>query len=197
MMWRCSRYSTTARKPMVQTAKATRSHMRIFKLRSRMLVAGLAVGSRGSSGRSGRGPNVGQVRPQVGWKLGPQPDPMREVDDSVGLKGRGYETVVLNYHRLHRVLGRHEQDARAGDIHRGDVVESALGSTEAAPALVQPGRRFGLHRRRTFFRSPWAVAGGSSNASYPPGAIDAAFDSADAVSGPPLPGRPKAPRPGR
>src|SRR5207249_1653761 len=41
-------------------------------------------------------------------------------------------------------------------IHRGRVVELALGSTEAAPALVQPSRRFGLHRRRTSFRSAWA-----------------------------------------
>src|SRR5437016_4151906 len=88
---------------------------------------------------------------------------MREVDDPVvGLKGRGQETVVFNDHRLHRVLGRHEQGACARDIHRGDVVESALGSTEAAPTLVQPARRFGLHRRRTFFRSAWALAGGSS-----------------------------------
>src|SRR5437762_14155842 len=114
---------------------------------------------------------------------------MREVDDPVGLKGRGEETVVLNDDRLHRVLGRHEQGARAGDIHRGDVVEPAVGSTEAAPALVQPSRRFGLHRRRTF-RSAWAVAGRSSTASYPPGVVDDGCDSADAVSGPPLPGRP-------
>jgi len=32
--------------------------------------------------------NVGQVRPQVGWELGPQPDLMREVDDPVGLEAR-------------------------------------------------------------------------------------------------------------
>src|SRR6266481_2269230 len=81
---------------------------------------------------------------------------MREVDDPVGLKGRGEETVVLNDHSLHRVLGRHEQGARAGDIHRGHVVEPALGSTKATPALVQPSRRFGSHRRRTSFRSAWA-----------------------------------------
>src|SRR5438552_9007093 len=88
---------------------------------------------------------------------------MREVDDPVvGLKGRGQETVVFNDHRLHRVFGRHEQGACARDIHRGDVVETALGSTEAAPTLVQPARRFGLHHRRTF-RSAWAVASGSSN----------------------------------
>src|SRR5438093_12025442 len=86
---------------------------------------------------------------------------MREVDDPVGLKGRGEEIVVLNDHSLHRVLGRHEQGARAGDIHRGDVVEPALGSADADPALVQPSRRFGSHRRRTF-RSAWAVAGESS-----------------------------------
>src|SRR5436309_5647607 len=87
---------------------------------------------------------------------------MREVDDPVGLKGRGEETVVLNDHSLHRVLGRHKQGARTCDIHRGDVVEPALGSTEATPALVQPSRRFGLHHRRTF-RSAWAAASGSSN----------------------------------
>src|SRR2546425_204607 len=63
---------------------------------------------------------------------------------------------MLSDHRLHRVLGRHEQGGRAGAIHRGDVVEPALGSTEAAPALVQPARRFRLHRRRTSFRSAWA-----------------------------------------
>src|SRR5262249_25251170 len=73
------------------------------------------------------------MRPQVGWKLGPQPDSVREVDDPVGLKGRGEETVVLNDHSLHRVLGGHEQGAGAGDIHRGDVVEPALGSTESCP----------------------------------------------------------------
>src|SRR5205823_7329988 len=101
---------------------------------------------------------------------------MREVDDPVGLKGRGEETVVLNDDRLHRVLGRHEQGGRAGDIHRGDVVEPALGSTEAAPALVQPSRRFGLHRRRTPFRSAWAAASGSSTASYPSGAVDDGCD---------------------
>src|SRR5437899_1178087 len=63
---------------------------------------------------------------------------------------------MLSDHSLHRVLGRHEQGGRAGAIHRGDVVEPALGSTEAAPALVQPARRFRLHRRRTSFRSAWA-----------------------------------------
>src|SRR5207244_13362538 len=93
---------------------------------------------------------------------------MREVDDPVGLKGRGEETVVLNDDRLHHVLGRQEQGARARDIHRGDVVEPAVGSAEAAPALVQPARRFELHPRRTPFRSAWAVVGGSSTASYPP-----------------------------
>src|SRR5712692_9950525 len=103
---------------------------------------------------------------------------MREVDDPVGLKGRREETVVLNDDRLHRVLGRHEQGGRAGDIHRGDVVEPALGSSEAASTLVQPSRRFGLHRRRTF-RSAWAAASGSSTASYPSGAVDDGFDSAD------------------
>src|SRR2546422_1132904 len=193
MMWRWSRYSTTARKPMVQTAKATRSHMRIFKLRSRMFVAGLAVGSRGSSGRWVELRNVGQVRPQGGWELGPQPDPMREVDDPVSLKGRGEETVVLNDHSLHRVLGRHEQGARAGDIHRGDVVEPALGSTEAAPALVQPSRRFGLHRRRTPSDELGRWRAGRQLRHTRRGLLMMVFDSADArqaVSGPPLPGRP-------
>src|SRR5215510_7957242 len=87
---------------------------------------------------------------------------MREVDDPVGLKGRGEETVVLNDHSLHRVLGGHEQGAGAGDIHRGDAVEPALGSTEATPALVQPPRRFGLHFLRTSARPAWAVEGESS-----------------------------------
>src|SRR6266581_558440 len=81
---------------------------------------------------------------------------------------------MLSDHSLHRVLGRHEQGARAGAIHRGDIVEPALGSTQAAPALVQPARRFGLHRRRTF-RTAWAAASGSSTASYPPGAVDDGF----------------------
>src|SRR5262249_5465735 len=94
---------------------------------------------------------------------------MREVDDPVGLKGRGEETVVLNDHSLHRVLGGHEQGSGAGDIHRGDVVEPALGSTEAGPALVQPSRRFGLHPSCTPVRRAWAVAGGWSTASYPRG----------------------------
>src|SRR5262245_22133069 len=95
---------------------------------------------------------------------------MREVDDPVGLKGRGEETVVLNDHSLHRVLGGHEQGAGAGDIHRGDVVEPALGSTEAAPALVQPPRRFGLHC--VFYVSPTSLGGGRRvvNGSYWPGA---------------------------
>src|SRR2546428_5808997 len=63
---------------------------------------------------------------------------------------------MLSDHSLHRVLGRHEQGGRAGDIHRGDVAEPALGSTEAAPTLVQPSRRFGLHHRRT----PISLRGG-------------------------------------
>src|SRR5262252_7232407 len=97
---------------------------------------------------------------------------MREVDDPVGLKGRGEETVVLNDHSLHRLLGGHKQGARACDIHRGDVVEPALGSTEAAAALVQPPRRFGLHCLRTSARPAWAVEGEASTASYRPGAVD-------------------------
>src|SRR5689334_17251872 len=91
---------------------------------------------------------------------------MREVDDPVGLKGRGEETIVLNDDSLHRVLGRHEQGARACDIHRGDVIEPAVGSSEAAPALVQPSRRFGFHPRRPPLRSAWVVAGEWSTASY-------------------------------
>src|SRR5437867_7322004 len=65
---------------------------------------------------------------------------------------------MLSDHRLHRVLGRPEQGGRAGDIHRGDVVEPAVGSTEAAPAFVQPSRRFRLHHRRTSL--PISLGGG-------------------------------------
>ena len=86
---------------------------------------------------------------------------------------------MLSDHRLHRVLGRHEQGGRAGDIHRADVVEPALGSTEAASTLVQPSRRFGLHRRRTPFRSAWAAAGGSKRSCHDLGASGCPSGSGD------------------
>src|SRR5215813_8927782 len=96
---------------------------------------------------------------------------MREVDDPVGLKGRGEETVVLNDHSLHRVLGGHEQGAGAGDIHRRDVVNRLW----AAPKLPRLSfNHLAVSGCIASYVSPTSLGGGKRvvNGSYRPGAVD-------------------------